>query len=127
MSLDVIQRIQVGLDEKRRHVTEFIETATEAEKDTCLCDETCQIDDHLAVINTCLEQIETDAFGICEVCHGVVDPALLEMDYTAHICLDHYSADERRRLESELELSRVVQRALMPQRSEEHTSELQSR
>jgi sigma-B regulation protein RsbU (phosphoserine phosphatase) len=46
----------------------------------------------------------------------VVDHELLEMDYTAHVCLDHYSAEERRRLESELELSQVVHRALMPQR-----------
>jgi sigma-B regulation protein RsbU (phosphoserine phosphatase) len=39
------------------------------------------------------------------------------MDYTACVCLDHYSEDERRRLESELELSQIVQRALMPQRA----------
>src|SRR5574342_797847 len=38
------------------------------------------------------------------------------MDYTAAVCLDHYSDEERRRLESELELSQVVQRALLPQR-----------
>ena len=43
-----------------------------------------------------------------------MDEDLLEMDYTASVCLDHYSADERRRLESELELSQIVQRALMP-------------
>jgi sigma-B regulation protein RsbU (phosphoserine phosphatase) len=45
-----------------------------------------------------------------------VDAQLLEMDYTAVVCLDHYSEEERRRLESELELSQVVQRALLPQR-----------
>src|SRR5574342_227883 len=39
------------------------------------------------------------------------------MDYTAHVCLDHYSDEERQRLESELELSQVVQRALLPQRA----------
>lgn len=117
MALDIFQRIQVGLDEKRQHVTEFIETATEVEKETCLCDDTCRVEDHIEVINSCLEEIENESFGICEVCHGIVDHDLLEMDYTAHICLDHYSPDERRRLESELELSQVVQRALMPQRA----------
>lgn len=45
-----------------------------------------------------------------------MDAQLLEMDYTAAVCLDHYSDEERRRLESELELSQVVQRALLPQR-----------
>ena len=115
MALDIFQRIQVGLDEKRQYVTEFLETASEVEKETCLCDDTCRVDEHIEVINTCLEEIEHETLGICEICQGVVDHALLEMDYTAHICLDHYSPDERRRLESELELSQVVQRALLPQ------------
>lgn len=117
MAIDIFQRIQVGLDEKRMHVTEFLETASEADKDACLCDDACCIEDHFEVIDTSLEKIETGTLGICEVCHGVVDHALLEMDYTSHVCLDHYSEDERRRLESELEMSQVVQRALMPNRA----------
>jgi sigma-B regulation protein RsbU (phosphoserine phosphatase) len=84
------------------------------QKDTCLCeDETC-IDMHLHVIDESLAKIEDGTLGICEVCHGIVDENLLEMDYTACVCLDHYSDSERRRLESELELSQIVQRALMP-------------
>ncbi len=117
MAIDIFQRIQVGLDEKRQHVTEFLETASEAEKDICLCDDACCIEDHFQVIDASLEKIESGTLGICEVCHGVVDHVLLEMDFTSHICLDHYSDEERRRLESELELSQVVQRALMPQRA----------
>ncbi len=58
----------------------------------------------------------TNTLGVCVICHGYVDTQLLEMDYTAAVCLDHYSDEERRRLESELELSQVVQRALLPQR-----------
>ena len=76
-------------------------------------DETC-IDEHLHVIDESLVKLEDGTLGICEVCHGIVDENLLEMDYTACVCLDHYSDDERRRLESELELSQIVQRALMP-------------
>ncbi|HUG35114.1 MAG TPA: SpoIIE family protein phosphatase [Anaerolineales bacterium] len=117
MALDIFQRIQVGLDEKRHNVTEFLETASDAEKDVCLCEDDCRIDDHLQVINECLDRIEINSLGICEVCHGVVDRALLEMDYTAHVCLDHYSDQERRSLEDELQLSQVIQRALMPHRS----------
>jgi sigma-B regulation protein RsbU (phosphoserine phosphatase) len=37
------------------------------------------------------------------------------MDYTAQVCLDHFSAAEVRQLERELEMSSVVQRALLPQ------------
>ena len=119
MALDIFQRIQVGLDEKRHNVTEFLETASDVEKDVCLCDDDCRIDDHLQVINECLDRIEINTLGICEVCHGVVDHALLEMDYTAHVCLDHYSEQELRTLEDELQLSQVVQRALMPHHAPE--------
>ena len=116
MVTDLYERIQTGLDEKRQNVTEFLETASEAEKDICLGNDDDCIETHLQVIETCLEEIEHQTLGICEICHGYVDSNRLEMDYTAHVCLDHYSDEERRRLESELELSQIVQRALMPQR-----------
>jgi sigma-B regulation protein RsbU (phosphoserine phosphatase) len=74
------------------------------------------VEEHLHVIESSLEKLEEDTFGVCVVCHGHVDAALLEMDYTAAVCLDHYTDAERRRLEEELELSQVVQRALLPQR-----------
>ncbi len=117
MALEIYQRIQTGLDEKRHHVTEFLETAPDAEKDVCLCDDECCVEDHLHVIETSIEKLDDKTLGLCEICHGYVDPSYLEMDYTAHVCLDHFSDDERRRLESELELSQIVQRAMLPQRT----------
>jgi phosphoserine phosphatase RsbU/P len=110
------ERIQEGLEEKQKEITEFLETAPEPEKDLCLGhDEDC-IEEHLHVIETSLEKIDDQTLGVCVVCHGMVDAQLLEMDYTAAVCLDHFSDAERRRLESELELSQIVQRALLPQR-----------
>jgi sigma-B regulation protein RsbU (phosphoserine phosphatase) len=117
MAIDIYQHIQAGLVEKRQALNEFLEVASETEKDTCLCeDETC-IEEHLHVIDESLVKLEGGTLGLCEVCQGIVDESLLEMDYTAHVCLDHYSEDERRRLEAELELSQIVQRALMPHRA----------
>lgn len=116
MVTELYERIQEGLEEKQKEITEFLETAPEPEKDLCLgSDEGC-IENHLHVIETSLEKIDDHTLGVCVVCHGYVDAQLLEMDYTAAVCLDHYSDEERRRLESELELSQVVQRALLPQR-----------
>ena len=116
MVTELYERIQEGLEEKQKEITEFLETAPEPEKDLCLgSDEGC-IENHLHVIETSLERIDDQTLGVCVVCHGYVDAQLLEMDYTAAVCLDHYSDEERRRLESELELSQVVQRALLPQR-----------
>ena len=116
MAIETLERIQIRLDEKRQNLTQFLETASEAEKDTCLCDDDHCIQEHLHVIETSLEEIENKTLGLCEICHGYVEASRLEMDYTAHVCLDHYSDEERRRLESELELSQIVQRALLPQR-----------
>lgn len=116
MVVELYERIQEGLEEKQKELTAFLETAPETEKDLCLGhDENC-VEEHLHVIETSLEKIDEQTLGVCVICHGYVDTQLLEMDYTAAVCLDHYSDDERRRLESELELSQVVQRALLPQR-----------
>src|SRR5262249_34364665 len=37
------------------------------------------------------------------------------VDYTASVCIDHYTDDQRRKLENELQLSQKVQKALLPQ------------
>jgi sigma-B regulation protein RsbU (phosphoserine phosphatase) len=58
---------------------------------------------------------------LCEVCHDHIEPSRLEMDYTTCVCLDHLSAAEKSRLESELELSTKVQQALLPQQAPEIT------
>jgi sigma-B regulation protein RsbU (phosphoserine phosphatase) len=115
MVTDVLERIETSLVEKRHAVTEFLETASEAEKATCLSEDDHCVQDHLHVIETSLEKLENKTLGVCEICHGYVESSRLAMDYTASICLDHYSEAEMRRLESELELSQIVQRALLPQ------------
>lgn len=40
---------------------------------------------------------------------------LLQMDYTSAVCLGHFTDEELRQLQSELELSQVIQRGLLPQ------------
>jgi sigma-B regulation protein RsbU (phosphoserine phosphatase) len=114
MLTDLFQRMQVNLAAKRQNVTEFLETAPEEKIEIC-CEDEHAIQSHLEVIDTALEEIEDNTFGVCAVCHEHVDPGLLEMDYTISVCLDHFSEQERRRLEEELELSAIVQRALLPQ------------
>jgi sigma-B regulation protein RsbU (phosphoserine phosphatase) len=119
MVTELYERIQEGLEEKQKEITGFLETAPETEKDVCQGNDEGCIETHLHVIETSLEKLDDHTLGVCVVCHGIVDAQLLEMDYTAAVCLDHYSDEERRRLESELELSQVVQRALLPQRMPE--------
>jgi sigma-B regulation protein RsbU (phosphoserine phosphatase) len=66
-------------------------------------------------LDSAIAKAADGALGICKVCHDYVNGRLLMMDYTACVCLDHYSTEERRQLEWELEMSQVVQRALLPQ------------
>jgi phosphoserine phosphatase RsbU/P len=116
MEVDLYPRIQESLDKKLQNVTEFLETASETEKEICLCEDEGGVHAHLHVIETSLEKIEEHTLGICVICHEPVDSELLQMDYTASVCLGHFTEAELRQLESELELSQIVQRALLPQR-----------
>jgi sigma-B regulation protein RsbU (phosphoserine phosphatase) len=114
MATNIFQRIQGGLAAKRQNLTEFLESAPEEKINLC-CEDEQEVQAHLHVIKTALEKAEDQTLGICTVCHGQVEPGLLEMDYTSSVCLGDLSEPERRRLESELELSAIVQRALLPQ------------
>ncbi|UCF65427.1 MAG: PP2C family protein-serine/threonine phosphatase [bacterium] len=71
----------------------------------------------LAVLNeleTTLQKLDQGKFGECEVCHEDVNTELLEVDYTASVCIDHLSEKQRRSLERDLELAGKVQRQLLP-------------
>ncbi len=111
----MFKRIEQSLMEKRQNIYHWLDTAPTEEKVECLCEDDTGLEAHLQVIDTSLEKAANETLGICQVCHEPVEQKLLEMDYTSCVCLDHFSPEERRRLEDELELSQIVQRALMPQ------------
>ena len=108
--------IQNGLQQKQANLFHWVEATPEEKLVIELggLDESV-VEEHLHVIADSLEKIEEGTLGICEVCHEAVDDELLQMDYTATVCLGHFTEEELRQLEGELELSQVVQRALLPQ------------
>ncbi len=116
MQSSVINLIREGLLEKKENLEHWQGTTPESKKQMELgfADESA-VDTQLDVIDTSLEKMDEGVFGICEICHESVDSELLQMDFTATVCLGHYTEDELRQLESELELSQIVQRALLPQ------------
>ena len=117
MEEDTLQSIQKGLTETRENLAHWIEATPESKKQVqCAEDGTC-IDERLDVIDQELEKIQDGTFGVCEVCHEEIDEVLLKMDYTSFVCLGHFTEAELRQLESELELSQVVQRGLLPQQA----------
>src|SRR5689334_5871722 len=118
MSRHVVRRIKNSLAEKRENLSAWRKAAPVTEKEICLgCATEADLQTHLEVIDATLEEVESETFGICQVCHQTVDTSLLEMDYTATICLGCLSEEEQSQLETDLELSQTVQRALMPQQA----------
>lgn len=116
MQISVINRIREGLLEKKENLEQWQVAVPESEKQMELgyADESA-VEVQLETMESCLQQMEEGTYGICEVCHEAVDSELLQMDFTATVCLGHYTEEELRQLESELELSQVIQRGLLPQ------------
>ena len=47
MALEILERIETSLVEKRQAVTEFLETASDAEREICLYEDDHCVQDHL--------------------------------------------------------------------------------
>jgi sigma-B regulation protein RsbU (phosphoserine phosphatase) len=73
-----------------------------------------EVDHILSDLKNALTRIEGGIFGSCEICGGEVEKERLEFDYTTHICLDHYTPEQIRALETDLELAGRVQKQLLP-------------
>jgi sigma-B regulation protein RsbU (phosphoserine phosphatase) len=116
MDPEVFDSMQENLREKRQNVTRWLKTTPAGKKQVRLgpTDERA-VRAHLEVLDAALEKTTDKTLGICEVCQGFVGTEMLEMDYTACVCIDHFSPAEIRHLEYELELSQLVQRGFLPQ------------
>jgi len=116
MKAKSFEEIETALQETRTNLEHWVTAAPEKKRQVVLGleGETC-IEEHLHVIDESLEKIKDGKFGICKVCQEAVEFELLKMDYTSAVCLGHFSDQELRQLENELELSQVIQRGLLPQ------------
>lgn len=116
MEAPVLERIRTGLAEKRVGLAEWLHMTPTDNKGVLLGPSTEQeVHAHLVVIDNAIEKAEEGSLGRCEVCQEYVEPELLEIDYTACVCITHFSDKEVRELETELELTQNVQRTLLPQ------------
>ena len=112
----VFDRIRESLEEQRQNIEEWIETSSPEEKQVRLGPvQEDAVQKHLEVLDSAVQKAEDKTLGICTVCNDYVEVSRLEVDYTANVCIDHFTPDQRRKLESELELSKKVQKALLPQ------------
>lgn len=116
MEAKMLSQVRLGLLEKRQVLADWLRSAPARKRRLRLgpADEEA-VQAQLRVLDTALEESATETLGLCSVCHEPVGTELLQMDYTRCVCLDHLSPRELSRLEYELELSQVVQQALLPQ------------
>ena len=112
----LLERMRKGLLQKQDKLTEWLRATPLGKKKVLLGSSTEQsVHTRLNVIIDAISKADSRTLGKCEVCHEDVEPELLEVDYTACVCIEHLSEEERRHLESELELAQDVQKMLLPQ------------
>jgi sigma-B regulation protein RsbU (phosphoserine phosphatase) len=115
MEAPILERIRGGLLEKQNGLTEWLRLTSSQAKDVMLGPSTEQaVHAHIGAIENSIARAESGTLGRCKVCHDYVEPDLLEMDYTACVCIEHLSEEEVHHLESELELAQSVQKSLLP-------------
>ena len=115
MKTEFLETHRLGLKEQRQNLVDWLAATPAWKKQIRLgpLDEQA-VQDHLQVLDETIERAEDQTFGICEVCHEAIEPDRLEMDYACCVCLDHMSAEEKSRLESELLLATEIQQSLLP-------------
>jgi len=109
------EQYRESLVEKRKNLAHWLESCPEDKRNVALGPGSqTDVQTHLDVLDTSVEKASLGTLGVCTVCQDFVNTELLEMDYTACVCLEHFSPEERRNLELELELAQTVQRSLLP-------------
>ncbi len=112
----LLERMRNGLLQKQDNLTEWIHATPLGKKKALLGPSTEQsVHVRLEVIDDAISKADSRTLGKCEVCHEDVETELLEVDYTASVCIEQLSEEERRHLESDLELAQDVQKMLLPQ------------
>jgi sigma-B regulation protein RsbU (phosphoserine phosphatase) len=111
-----MERIKESLSQKRDTLNEWL-SASQAgtETDVCCPEGPAPVRAHLETVEQAIARAESGTLGVCTVCGEVVENRLLEVDYTACVCLTHLSSEQVAHLEDEIELAKTVQKALLPE------------
>ena len=116
MQAPILESIRKNLFEKRDRINEWLRATPMSKKEVYLGPSTEQaVHARLDSIDDAISKADSRTLGKCEVCQGQVETELLEIDYSACVCIEHLSGEQRRKLESELELAQSVQKMLLPQ------------
>jgi phosphoserine phosphatase RsbU/P len=70
----------------------------------------------MAEVDAALARVETESYGLCEACQGVIESERLMADPLSRLCLECLTPTEQRALEDDLTLAARIQGELLPRR-----------
>lgn len=113
MDTNLLDRFRIGLARRHRELRQWLNgnPVQHHALEACTEQNCTEMVDRL---DQALCRIDDATFGQCRLCEGEVEPERLALDFTADVCLDHYSDGQIRALERDLELAAQVQRHLFP-------------
>src|SRR3990172_3043908 len=115
MQPPILEQVRTSLLEMRTALSHWLSGASNSARAIRLGPAgEAAVTEHLDSLGEYIAEADAGRLGLCTVCHDFVDSKRLVADYTAQVCLDHLSPEEASRLEQELEMAQVVQRALLP-------------
>lgn len=115
MAATILDELRDQLLEKRANLSGWLRATPPSRRDVTLGPASERdVRAHLNTLDEAISKAEAGTLGECVVCHLPVEPSRLQMDYMTCVCLDHFSPEEVRDLERELELAQQVQRGLLP-------------
>lgn len=114
MDGQTLERFRRALQDNRETLLHWLESEPDSKNLHLGGDDESKVLQLVSELRLALDSIERGDFGKCTVCGEDVDTSLLEYDYASPMCLDHYSDEQLRTLERELELVSKVQRDLLP-------------
>src|SRR5262245_3875039 len=115
MDTQILKRFREKLSSQKQNLLDWLQnTPTDARKINLGPEKADSVQSRLQALDAALAKADNETLGLCQVCHEYVETGRLEMDFTAEVCIDHFSKEQRRQLEMELELSHQMQKALLP-------------
>ena len=99
-------RLQTQLLDRRKRLQSALSEAAHQEHLAHLLQE----------VDLALEKMNNGTYGICETCHDSIEEERILADPLCRNCLDHLSPEERKALESDLDLAYQIQSALLPKK-----------
>lgn len=114
MNKNLLTKFKETLKEHRDVLVNMFYSMPEEKKVQCCSGNGSAINNIIAKHDEVLGKIEHGDFGKCKECNGEVELERLELDFTTSVCLEHYSENELKILERDLELAAKVQKQLLP-------------